>query len=73
MSPCTPGNGTEIRREFPGVKIIAVTAGWSLGRRDPLKLAVEAGAAATIRKPIDPVVLRRVVGELIAQLDSGAA
>lgn len=50
-----------------------MTAGWSLDRRDPLKPAVEAGAAATIRKPIDPVVLRRVVGELIAQLDSGAA
>jgi len=64
---------TEIRREFRDVKIVAVTAGWNLGHRDPLKLAVEAGADATIRKPIDPIALRRIVGELLAQLDSGAA
>jgi CheY-like chemotaxis protein len=64
---------TEIRREQHGVKIVAVTAGWSLGRRDPLNLAREAGADATLRKPIDPTVLRRAVGELLAQADSGAA
>lgn len=64
---------TEIRQEFPRVKIVAMTAGWNLGRRDPLMLALEAGADATIRKPIDPVALRRAVAALLAQLDSGMA
>jgi len=63
----------EIRAEFPAAKIVVVTAGWNLGRRDPLSLALEAGADATIRKPIDPIGLRRAVETLLAQLDSGAA
>lgn len=63
----------EIRREFPAAKVVVVTAGWNLGRRDPLTLATEAGADATIRKPIDPIGLRRTVETLLPQPGSGAA
>lgn len=55
-----------LRREFPKSRIIAVSAGWSIGGKDSLRLARELGADLTIRKPIDIEAVRTAVSELLA-------
>jgi CheY-like chemotaxis protein len=54
-----------LRREHPGSRIIAVSAGWNRGNKDGLRLARELGADLTIRKPIDIDVVRNAVSELL--------
>ena len=56
----------ELRREFPGARIIAVSAGWSVGKEDSMHRARLLGADVTIRKPIDLDVMRYAVKELLA-------
>jgi DNA-binding response OmpR family regulator len=56
----------ELRRDFPGSRIIAVSAGWSIGKEDSMRRARQLGADLTIRKPIDLDVLRSAVKELLA-------
>jgi CheY-like chemotaxis protein len=55
-----------LRREFPGSRIIAASAGWTLGSDDSLHTARALGADLTIRKPIDPEVVCHAVAELLA-------
>ena len=55
----------ELRREFPGVKVIAVTAAEKVGEFDPLSRARELGAARTLTKPFDMDALLEVVKELV--------
>ena len=55
-----------LRREHPGSRIIAISAGWNKGNKDGLVLARELGADLTIRKPIDIDVVRHAVSELLA-------
>jgi two-component system KDP operon response regulator KdpE len=54
-----------LRGEFPGSRIIVVSAGWNVGGVDGLRKARELGADATIRKPIDIDAVRRAVAELL--------
>lgn len=56
----------ELRRDFPSSRIIAVSAGWSVGKVDSMRRARLLGADLTIRKPIDLDVMRRAVAELLA-------
>jgi CheY-like chemotaxis protein len=56
----------ELRREFPGARIIAVSAGWSVGKEDSMHRARLLGADVTIRKPIDLDVMCHAVKELLA-------
>ena len=56
----------ELRRDFPTSRIIAVSAGWSMGKEDSMRRARLLGADLTIRKPIDLDVLRNAVAELLA-------
>ena len=58
-----------IRKEFPGVRVIAVSGGDATGRIDLRKDAELLGAARTLRKPFAPAELRRAVQETLA-LDS---
>jgi CheY-like chemotaxis protein len=58
-----------IKKEFPGVRVIAVSGGDSTGRIDLRKDAELLGAARTLRKPFAPAELRRAVEETLA-LDS---
>ncbi len=58
-----------IRKEFPGVRVIAVSGGDATGRIDLRRDAELLGAARTLRKPFAPAELRRAVEETIA-LDS---
>jgi len=55
-----------IRKEFPGVRVIAVSGGDATGRIDLRKDAELLGAAQTLRKPFSPEELRRAVEETLA-------
>src|SRR5438093_13163820 len=58
-----------IKKEFPGVRVIAVSGGDATGRIDLREDAELLGAARTLRKPFAPAELRRAVYETLA-LDS---
>jgi len=58
-----------IKKEFPGVRVIAVSGGDATGRIDLREDAELLGAARTLRKPFSPGELRRAVEETLA-LDS---
>jgi DNA-binding response OmpR family regulator len=45
---------TEIRREQPDAKIIAVSGGGRVGNTDFLKIARSLGADDAVAKPVDP-------------------
>ena len=55
-----------IRKEFPGVRVIAVSGGDATGRIDLRRDAELLGAARTLRKPFAPAELRRAVEETLA-------
>jgi len=55
-----------IRKEFPGVRVIAVSGGDATGRIDLRRDAELLGAARTLRKPFAPTELRRAVEETLA-------
>jgi len=55
-----------LRREFPKSRIIAVSAGWDVDKKDALQLARELGADLTLRKPVNIDVVRSAVKELLA-------
>jgi CheY-like chemotaxis protein len=64
----------ELRQEFPGVVILAMSADSSYGRHNALTRAREAGAVYTLRKPLEPwVLLRAIEGLLMAQRAPKAA
>jgi CheY-like chemotaxis protein len=56
----------DLRAEFPGARIIAMSVGDSRARMDVFKIAMRMGAAATIRKPFDQQGLLTVIGRLTA-------
>ena len=57
----------ELRAEFPGVRIIAVSAGGrSVGNETYLAVALAAGADAVLRKPMDFDELLAMVKKLLA-------
>lgn len=58
-----------IRKEFPRVKVIAVSGGDSTGRLDLRRDAELLGAATSLKKPFSPAELLRAVQEV---LGSGA-
>jgi CheY-like chemotaxis protein len=39
------------RREWPGIKIVAMSGGGAVAQRDYLRIAIDIGADATLRKP----------------------
>ena len=55
----------DLRREFPGVKIIAMSGGGSIGPEDYLYMARRLGANRTFAKPLERDELLKAVGELI--------
>jgi CheY-like chemotaxis protein len=59
----------ELRREFPGVKIVAVSGGDSTGRIDLREEARLFGALRTLRKPFQPGELVKVVAELLGETE----
>jgi len=55
----------ELRRDYPSLKIIAISGGGSIGATDYLKLAKTLGAHLTIEKPIRKEELKAAVRRLI--------
>ena len=64
---------TDLRREFPGAKIIAMSAGWMRGMNihgpdaDILAYAKRCGADAILEKPFEPTQLRATIDGLLAR------
>src|SRR5712691_13430957 len=54
-----------IRKESPGVKVIAVSGGDSTGRLDLRKAAELFGAATSLRKPFSSAALLRAVQDVL--------
>jgi two-component system, chemotaxis family, chemotaxis protein CheY len=54
-----------MRKEFPGIKVIAVSGGDATGRMDLRKDAEVLGAARTLRKPFLPAELVQAVRETL--------
>jgi DNA-binding response OmpR family regulator len=55
----------EVRREYAGVRIVAMSGGSFDGRLDVLHITRELGADATLRKPFDADNLCSVVDEVL--------
>ena len=55
----------ELRQEFPGIKIIAMSGGGALRTLDYLPAAQEFGALRTLSKPFEAAVLLATVDELL--------
>ena len=55
----------DLRREFPNVKIIAVSGGGRIGPDSYLKMAKGVGALRTLSKPIDRMGLLNAVEEVM--------
>jgi DNA-binding response OmpR family regulator len=69
VMPEKEGIGTiiELRREFPGAKIIAISGGARGGPDIYLDSAERFGAARTFTKPVDPNKLLLAVRELLSE------
>ena len=57
----------ELRRDFPDVKIIAISGGGAIRSRDYLSLAENIGATRTLSKPFKSKELIGVVEELLSE------
>ncbi len=55
----------DLRREFPNVKIIAVSGGGRIGPDSYLKMAKGVGALRTLIKPIDRTALLKTIEEVL--------
>ena len=55
----------DLRREFPNVKIIAVSGGGRIGPDSYLKMARGVGALRTLNKPINRRTLLKTIGEVM--------
>jgi DNA-binding NtrC family response regulator len=58
---------TEIRREKPDAKVIAISGGGRIGNTDFLKIAQKLGASEVIAKPFDPDDFLNRVGRCLQQ------
>jgi YesN/AraC family two-component response regulator len=57
---------TEFRREYPSVKLIAISGGGRIGPANYLKMAKLLGAERTFAKPVDTSQLLSAIEELLA-------
>jgi len=55
----------ELRRDFPDVKIIAISGGGRVGPRDYLRMAKMLGAQRIFTKPLDRLELLNAIEELL--------
>ncbi len=56
----------ELRKDFPGVKIIAVSGGGAIGPYCYLMTAQRLGANRILTKPVDMSELMKAVGDVVA-------
>jgi len=55
----------ELRREFPDVKIIAISGGGRIDAKDHLKMAEQLGSQYTFSKPVERKELIKAVQDLL--------
>ncbi len=58
---------TELRRDYPNLKIIAISGGGSIGATSYLKLAKKLGAHLALEKPISLQELKSAIQQLLPQ------
>lgn len=56
---------TELRRDYPNLKIIAISGGGSIGATNYLKLAKTLGAHLAIEKPVGMQELKAAIHQLL--------
>ena len=56
----------ELRRDYPSIKIIAISGGGSIGATNHLKLAKTLGAHLALEKPIGMQELKAAIQQLIS-------
>jgi DNA-binding response OmpR family regulator len=61
----------ELRREFPGLPVVAMSGGGPEGMIDMLPIARRLGAADTLAKPFSSEALRAAVEGVLTGSDSG--
>ena len=61
-----------LRREYPSMKIVAMSGGGQVGGQDYLTLAQRLGVSRTLQKPIYPRDLRQTVRELLPGVEPDA-
>jgi DNA-binding response OmpR family regulator len=61
----------ELRAEFPGVPVIAMSGGHPRVSGDFLVVAAKFGAAGTLAKPFSPAALLAAVGEVLQEPPPG--
>ena len=59
----------ELRRDYPDLRIIAMSGGGALRGTDYLEVARQIGASRTINMPVEMEELREVVTELLSARD----
>lgn len=59
----------ELRRDYPEVKIIAISGGGRIEAREYLELAEKIGADKTFGKPVERELLLSAVAELLASAE----
>jgi DNA-binding response OmpR family regulator len=57
----------ELRREYPGIKIIAISGGGRINPKDYLYLAEKLGAQITLKKPFSRKDILRAVYKLVPE------
>jgi len=57
---------TNVRKQFPNVKIIAMSGGTRLTDRDYLPVATKLGAHRVLHKPMDAALFLKTVKEVLA-------
>ncbi len=57
----------ELRRKFPGLKIIAISGGGQIGERDYLKMAIQFGAFDVLSKPMMPATILESVNKALTK------
>jgi len=58
----------ELKNEFPGVRIIAISGGGRIGPEHYLEMAGQLGAMRTFLKPVDLEKLSEAVREILSQV-----
>ena len=56
---------TEFRSIWPNLKIVAMSGGGNISKRDYLSVALKIGADAMVRKPFEPQALLELVRQLV--------
>jgi len=57
----------ELRKQFPGTRIIAISGGWRGGPHEYLKTAMKLGASRAFTKPVEREVLLRAIREVLEE------